>query len=402
MPFFLVINVRLLPAAFAAFFLLLGTLPAVRAQMKPRPPLAVGAAFDDSGRLWRVRLLDGNLVVDASTDRGASFSAPVRVTPAPEPVAADGELRPEIAVAGKRVYVAWTSPLPQPYAGNVRFARSVDGGRSFEAPLTVNDNREAITHRFQSLFVDAGGNVAMAWIDKRDLVAAKAAGKDYRGAAIYAATSTDGGASFGANRRVAAHSCECCRIALAGDFDGQPLALWRHVFVDGTRDHALARLDAAIGDDDPGRATAQRWQVNACPHHGPDLAVGADGIRHGVWFNQSEGEPGLFYGTWNREGAAVGKPMRIGTANAAHPAVLVLGRRVLLAWKAFDGDNTVASVMESDDDGQRWTPPRAVATAADASDHPRLLAFQGQPYLSWSAQREGYRLIPLAAPGGGR
>jgi hypothetical protein len=52
----------------------------------------------------------------------------------------------------------------------------------------------------------------------------------YRGAAIYAAVSTDGGRSFAPEVRVADYSCECCRIALAADRDGAPIALWRHVF----------------------------------------------------------------------------------------------------------------------------------------------------------------------------
>lgn len=381
-------------AAWILTFLAAGDL-ALAAEMKARPPVAVGAAFDDGGRLWRVRLAEGYLVVDASKDRGASFTPSARVTPAPEPVAAEGELRPEIAVRGERVYVAWTSPLPAPFAGNVRFARSLDGGKTFEPPLTVNDNREAITHRFQSLHVAADGRITLVWIDKREGEAAKRAGGSYRGAAIYYAVSTDGGASFGANERLAAHTCECCRIALATGADGRPVAFWRHAFADGTRDHALAAVGAAAADTEPRRATSERWQVNACPHHGPALAVAADGTRHGAWFNQAGGEPGLYYGAWNAAGDALAPPLRFGEANASHPALLALGRRILLAWKAFDGDRTVVSLMESADAGAHWSPPRAVAAAADASDHPQLLAYGGQAYLSWAALAEGYRLIPL-------
>jgi len=362
--------------------------------MAPRPPLAVSVAFDAAGRLWRVRMLDDCLVVDVSADRGATFAAPVRVTA--EPVAADGEQRPEIALgAGNEVYVAWTTPLPEPYAGYIRFARSLDGGRSFEAPLTVNDNRAAITHRFQSMQVAPDGRITLVWIDKRDLEAAKLAGTAYRGAALYTAVSTDGGASFGPNTRLAAHSCECCRIALASDSDGRPVAFWRHVFADGTRDHALV----LVGDGEymAQPATRQGWKVDACPHHGPDLAIATDGTRHGAWFSVVGGEPGLFYGAWDRAGLPLAEPLRFGAPNAAHPALLVQGLRVLLAWKAFDGENTVVSLMESADGGRHWSAPRAVATAAAASDHPRLVAEGATAYLSWSAAQEGYRLIPLAS-----
>jgi hypothetical protein len=93
--------------------------------------------------------------------------------------------------------------------------------------------------------------------------------------------------------------------------------------------------------------------------------------------------------------------MRIGDASAAHPAILALSQRVLLAWKAFDGERTVIEVAESTDGGRRWSPPRVAATAAMASDHPQLVAYRGDIWLSWSAEAEGYRLIPLPQGGAG-
>ena len=74
-----------------------------------------------------------------------------------------------------------------------------------------------ITHRFESLALDAQGALHTVWIDKRDLEAAPRVGNKlaYRGAAIYRNVSLDGGATFGPDTKVADHSCECCRIALA-------------------------------------------------------------------------------------------------------------------------------------------------------------------------------------------
>jgi hypothetical protein len=367
--------------------------------MKRHPQLAASIAFDEAGRLWRVRLLEGSLVVDRSDDRGTSFSAPHKVTAQVEPVAADGELRPDIAVIGQRVYVAWTSPLPVPYAGHIRFARSLDGGRTFEAPLTVNDNRDAITHRFQTMHVAPDGRITLVWIDKRDVEQAKRSGKAYRGAALYYAISDDGGASFRPNARFAAHSCECCRIALASDTDGTPIAFWRHVFGDGSRDHALARVAPLDDNTEIRRATEEHWQINACPHHGPALAIAADGIRHGTWFNQLSGEPGIFYRSWMPDGTPLGPATRIGDASAAHPTILAAGSRLWLAWKSFDGEKTVVNLIESDDAGHHWTAPRKMLATENASDHPQLVGRQGEAWLSWSTESEGHRLVPLRTEG---
>lgn len=362
------------------------------------PPLAVGVVFDGDGRLWRVRLVEGYLSVDTSDDQGRSYGSSTRVTQVPEPVAAHGDLRPEIALGRNgKVYIAWTSPLPQPYAGNIRFARSFDGGKSYQAPITVNDNHDAITHRFQTMHVASDGRITLVWIDKRDGEVAKRSRQLYLGAALYYAVSSDGGASFGANARFTSHACECCRIGLAEDGEGLPIAFWRHVFADGTRDHALARVGTLTSEKEPLRATAERWKINACPHHGPDLAISADGTRHGAWFNMAAGEPGLFYGTWNRGGRALTPVMHFGEPNAGHPSLLVLGARVLLAWKEFDGEKTSVKLLESADGGLRWPNPRTLAVAVDASDHPKLLAYGDQAYLSWSASKEGHRMISIAS-----
>jgi hypothetical protein len=62
------------------------------------------------------------------------------------------------------------------------------------------------------------------------------------GAALYYSVSEDSGATFKGDFKVADHSCECCRIALALTRDGKVAAMWRHVFEPNVRDHAFAIL----------------------------------------------------------------------------------------------------------------------------------------------------------------
>jgi len=85
--------------------------------------------------------------------------------------------------------------------GDIRFSRSSDGGRSFSTPVTVNDNREIISHRFDAMTVNAKGQVFIAWLDKRDLSEARKAGKEYAGAALYYAMSDDGGQALPPQRQ---------------------------------------------------------------------------------------------------------------------------------------------------------------------------------------------------------
>lgn len=361
--------------------------------------LAVSATFDDQGRLWRVRVHEGHVLVDRSDDLGARFGAAVTVNPEAEIVGTDGDNRPKIALAADgTVYVSYTQLLGAPFSGNIRFSRSLDGGRSFAAPFTVNDDRNLISHRFDSLLLaddpNGAGRIYIAWIDKRDEHAARQRGESYAGAALYYAVSDDRGASFGANVKLADHSCECCRIALALGGDGVPSAFWRHVYEHSERDHALIRLD---GKDTPRRITHGHWRVEACPHHGPAFTIDAGGTHHFAWFDNGPEARGLFYARSTDAGATRSAPLPLGTpgSRAGHPALLEREGTLFMVWKEFDGETSPVRAMHSTDSGLSWSTPFTVAHTADASDHPQLLAHDGRVFLSWNTRAEGYRLLPL-------
>lgn len=359
----------------------------------PQAELGTSAAFAADGTLFAVTKQGGHVVLYRSRDEGQSWSSPTLVNASPEAVSADSENRPKLVVAPNgAVLVSWTQPLGKPYSGAVRLARSDDGGASFALPLTVHRDRAAITHRFETPIAGRDGHITVAWIDKRDLEAAKDSGKRYRGAAIYAAVSTDGGRSFLPERRVADHSCECCRIAAALDSDGAPLLLWRHVFAPNERDHALARLAPDGTATDVARATFDHWRVDGCPHHGPALAVGADGTRHAVWFNMRGDEGRVQYGRL-MPGRVEGQ-RKVGGARAAHADIAVTGPHVAIAWKEFDGERTVLHAELSNDSGQSFRS-RALAHAAGASDQPRLLRRDDALFVFWRTEREGMRVFPL-------
>jgi len=361
-----------------------------------RPPLAVAVAFDARGRLWRARVADGYVLVSRSTDSGASFSEPVRVNAEAERIAADGENRPKLAFGDKgEIFVSWTRSLETPFAGDVRFSRSTDDGASFAPPVTVNDDHQPIGHRFDALTVDGRGAVWVLWLDKRDQAAAEKAGGEFTGISLYSAQSTDGGASFSPNRRLAAHTCECCGIALALDRDGVPVAAWRHVFGANVRDHQLMRLDERMT---PVRLSAEQWAVDACPHHGPALAIARDGTAHAAWFSGAPGHEGVFYARAGGTGKKFSRPLAFGNdaRQAGHPHLLAVGEQVYLAWKEFDGRSAVW-LMQSANGGKSWQPPARVADTEDASDRPWLVSDGRRVLLSWNTLKEGHRLVDVGA-----
>ncbi len=365
-----------------------------------RPELGTSAAFAPDGGLYAVSKEGEHLLLQRSSDEGQSWSPPVTVNAQPEAISADGENRPKIAFAHDgAILVTWTKPLGKPYSGEIRLARAADG-QHFDPPITVHRDRAEITHRFESLLVGGDGRVTVAWIDKRDLIAAgksaPSSAAPYRGAAIYAATSTDNGRGFQPERKIADHSCECCRIAAATDTDGAPLLMWRHVFESGERDHAFTRLNTDGAPQAIQRATFDHWKLDGCPHHGPSLAVDASGARHAIWFNQKDGAGHVFYGRLENSGdtLAVAGQRPIGGPRAEHADLATAGTQLAIVWKEFDGEKTRLRAEISDDGGHTFHALELAATDG-ASDQPRALTRGNELFAFWRSEREGMRVFRL-------
>ncbi|MEX0737838.1 MAG: hypothetical protein WD071_00695 [Pseudohongiella sp.] len=364
------------------------------------------ADYDSDGRLWVIFAHEQHAYVVSSGDDGVTFSAPVRVNDSPENIETNGENRPKIVIDDTQgmIYVSWTMKTGGQHTGDIRFSRSADGGRNFEPVQTINDDGLLTSHRFDSLFLAASGDLYLTWLDKRELEYAAQRGDSYTGSGVFYTVSQDQGKTFAANRKVADHSCECCRIAVAPYGDDGMALMWRHVFDGTTRDHAIA----GVGPDGVrsvfSRATVDDWQINACPHHGPSMVLGAtdsdEAAYHMTWFSAGDRHKGIYYG---RHGLGSGDTRQLrqidGSAGASHPQIAEWQGVLHLVWKRFDGIETRLMWMYSRDEGGNWSEPRSLASTMGASDHPILVTGPDGLRLSWHRRNEGYQLLALPEPG---
>ena len=167
---------------------------------------------------------------------------------------------------------------------------------------------------------------------------------------------------------------------------------------DGTvRDHAVIAFSDPQTPGPLYRVSVDDWKTDACPHHGPSLAISADGTYHVTWFTNGRVRKGLFYAHSSDAGRTFSEPMPLGQSdrNPSHPYVLATKDSLWIAWKEFDGEDTTIPAMESRDNGRTWSSPRVIARTADASDHPLLVTNGKDAFLSWQTQIEGYRMIHL-------
>jgi hypothetical protein len=364
--------------------------PTLRCASKVTP------AFAPDGSLWLAWAAAGKVWVARSVDLGRTFSAPASVHADRLELDWGPDARPKIAVDQEgRVFVAFAIFKDKNFNGQVLFTRSTDGGSSFAPPVPITADRES--QRFESIALDADGSLFAAWLDKRNRVPAKARNESYVGAALAFAWSNDHGATVSDTRIALHHTCECCRLGVAFAGRGRPAVVFRNVFDGTVRDHAITTF---VDPQTPGpvyRVSVDDWKTDACPHHGPSLALASNGSYHVTWFTNGLVRKGFFYARSSDGGRTFSDPMPLGRfgRNPSHPFVIAAGDTLWLAWKEFDGEKTTIPVMMSRDGGSTWSTPVVAAETADESDHPLLATNGTRVFLSWQTRRDGYQFIPL-------
>ncbi|HEX7048947.1 MAG TPA: hypothetical protein VF188_01945 [Longimicrobiales bacterium] len=301
---------------------------------------------------------------------GTAFSAPVRVNDVPGDAAPHEQAPAQVAVGPEgNVYVAWQNNTVVPGrrfpASDLRFARSVDGGRTFEPAIYVNDDAGGTptSHTFHNLLVGPDGTVYVAWIDSRtrasEMAATGGAGQGTKassmasmghhgesagpGPEIRFARSTDQGRSFGPSVVVDRDACPCCRTSLALGADGTVYVAWRKVFDGNLRDIVVARMEpGAAGFEAPVRVHADEWFFEACPHAGPSIAVDAAGRLHVGWYTGREGGPGLYHAVSTDGGRSFGTPDAVLADAWVPPSQITLAADETGAvWVAWDDRRAV-------------------------------------------------------------
>ena len=126
------------------------------------------------------------------------------------------DARPKIAVDRQgRIALAFSIFRDKAFNGQVLTTRSEDGGKSFADAAADHASNES--QRFEAIGFDREGQVFAAWLDKRNRVPMQQAGKKYDGAALFFASSKDGGQTYSDAKMAIDNTCECCRLGLAFD-----------------------------------------------------------------------------------------------------------------------------------------------------------------------------------------
>lgn len=355
----------------------------------------VTSAFAPSGDLWRLWVHEKHLYYAISKDKGQHFSLPTKVDIAAEKISSRGENRPKIGFdTNMGVYISWAMPLKKRFTALVRFTYSADGGKTFIKPITVNNDGLEIGHSFNEMLVSKTGQVTMTWLDGRQ----RTKHKNYVGSALYRAygNMTEKGFVFD-NTKLADNTCQCCRIAMTESPSGDVALMWRHIFADNIRDHAIMTFKQNQMVPKHQRATFDQWQINGCPHQGPGISIDSDNRYHMVWFNNGSKGKGLFYAYSDHQGIKQSNPISLGNfeRQANHAHVINTGQLVDVIWMEFNSTHYQLYHQRSQNGGQSFSVAKVLANSKKGADRPFLLKANNKHYISWQRPGVGHKVIAL-------
>jgi hypothetical protein len=323
------------------------------------------------------------LKVARSTDGGATWSEPSAVTTSTGEVKPHAEAAPRLVAASGALGVFWSRQHHVPGrrfpASEMRFARSLDGGRAWSAPITLNDDTTGAPagHTFHGATAVGDSTFVVAWLDSRQVVdsthgahLAHHEGSSY----VFSTSSNDLGAHWQpANRKFWGNACPCCRVSLAPAADGV-IAAWRGHFEGDVRDIVVAKL--AEGER-PERVHADNWVFPGCPHSGPGLAADGEDL-HLAWFTGAPERMGVYY---TRRG---GEPVQIVGGQAlptGHPAVAPLADGAVVAVNLNSAGERVLSVAFVHAGSARVVE----VPDTQGADHPQIVRIANdQALIAWT------------------
>jgi BNR repeat-like domain len=274
--------------------------------------------------------------------------APVRVNRQAGVATAWRGDQPSVAVASDgAVYVLWTARVDagDKHGTDIYLSASTDRGQSFASEVKVNDDKVPGAHGMHSLAVAKDGRIYAGWLDERNIHApmpsTKAEGHHMESNRdLYLATSTDGGRSFSANRKVASDACPCCKTSLAVAADGTLYAGWRQVLPGSFRHIAVASsTDGGTKFSAPVIVSDDRWMLQGCPVSGPSLSVDkASSNLKVVWFAAGENSaPGLYFAESKDKGQSFSPRQLLSQETVRGTPALAAGSQSMIAvWQSGD------------------------------------------------------------------
>jgi hypothetical protein len=310
-----------------------------------------------SGGLYLLSVEKTALTLRMSHDGGEHWMPPTTLSSTGNPVNTSAENAPQLATHGMYAYALWQQTGS---TDETQLVEAHSTGMGTQPPVTTVITDKPATDKsysgFATLAVAPNGDVYAAWLDGRDNTSASTGTFN-----VYLARSTDRGATFHHNIKVATLACPCCRPSVAIAADGKVYVAYRHVYGNNERDIAVATsTDHGEHFSPPVRIANDHWKLFGCPESGPVAAAQGNKLIV-AWYTATGDHPGIRLTASRDGGKTFSRELSVskGIENANHP------------YLSMADDGTIAVVFSGRESTQHgdWNSLTPYAFRIDTKGH---------------------------------
>ena len=250
---------------------------------------------------------------------------------------------PKIAFKGDGTMIA-TYESSVPVVGkkwgvsNLSYIESHDRGQTWtEAQSVFRNKYEGSSPSFSGISRLGDGEIGVAWLDN------DTSPKSFSRPVFFAKTLKDGG--FNDAFMITPGACQCCRIAVSSEQDGQTAIAFRDLSKDNVRDISIASsLDNGKSFQAPSDFSKDGWVIDGCPHNGPSI-VTKEGNTYLTWFTGGD-HIGVNYGELNKDGTIQNKTLLSKNGRFAQLSLLNDGTPIVVYSEDFNTDGKTGSKIK--------------------------------------------------------
>lgn len=224
------------------------------------------------------------------------------------------------------------------YAYDVVLSRSGDSGKTWSAPLTVNDDGTPTEHGFVSLWPQSRDSIGIAWLDGRNMAGGGHGGHGNHGGTMsLRVAKLDAGLNKSAESELDPRTCDCCQTDAAMTTRG-PLLVYRDRDGEEIRDIVTARFDSGAWTL-PRKVNDDRWKMPACPVNGPAIAASASQAWV-AWYTAAGDLPKVRVAHSQDGGDSFSPPVDLdsGPETQGRVGIAADGDAVWISWSREDAD----------------------------------------------------------------
>ncbi len=363
-----------------------------------QPQLRSGA--DGTAVLSWLEPTDDGVALRYATLDGDAFSPPREVARGSDLFVNWADL-PSVQPITADVWAAHWLRLAPDSAGAYHVATAVsrDGGRSWSAPVQLNDDSAEAEHGFVELFA-WNGAIGAFWLDGRQLAEWSFDEPDRLLGTSLRVAQLDYSGNVVAREIVDELVCDCCQPDRAMASAG-PIVAYRDRTPEEIRDVVVRRhVDGAWAE--AVAAGVDGWHIEGCPVNGPAIAAAGEGVAV-AWFTAAGGAPRVRFARSTDGAASFAPALDLDGEGSFGQVGLVLGAygaAKVTWWRAAAGGGTDLVLRTVAPDGTLGSPRvLAHSGAVQPVDVPQIVAVGENLLVAWTSLDDGATVHVLLVEG---